>query len=169
MICCRMYVLLLAWVVASGCTTYVNIPGQLGDFARHNPNDLAVRAVLAESLTAIAEAYPVEDQFAILLPDTTTAETYHAVTKKTNKQAVWPGNKDRADLPILEVKQVRIRRQDAWVDIVRTLHSNSEQMEEMIVTVELKWHPLQGWLTQRVRPWNLTMENAFWVSADETD
>lgn len=157
----------------SGCATYVNIPAQRGDFARHNPNDRVVQAVLVESLQAVAKTYPVEGSFALILPIDTSVKTYKAVAKKTGEQAVWPGNRDREDLPVLEVKQILIRRQDALVDIVRSFHPKTDQQNDQpldqVMTVELQWHPLQGWLTQRVRPWNVTVEKAFWVSADETE
>jgi len=160
--------LALLFALSSGCIAYVNIPAQPGDFARHNPNDRAVRIVLTEAINAVNKKFPVEGKFAILLPQDTTTKTYHAVSKKSGKQAVWPGNTDRTDLPVLTIKQIRIRRQDAWVDIVRSTHNDGKQTDQLM-TVEMKWHPLQGWLIQRLRVWGVKAEDALWKSEQEDE
>ena len=165
----RIFGLLLVWIaLLCGCTNYVNIPAQPGDVAGHNPNRHVVRVVLSESLQAVLKKHPFEGPFAILLPETTSTKTYDFVASKTSKQAVWPGNKTRSDLPILEVKQLRIRGQDASVDIVRATTAHLESgSPNQVVTVDLKWHPLQGWLTQRIRGWRLAVDDVLRTSRDE--
>ena len=154
----------------SGCMTYVNIPPQDGDLASHNPNHPAVCEVLGEALPAIVNAYPVEGQFAILLPDKTTAKTYGQVAEKTGENALWPGNHDRTEIPILDVRQIYIRGQQARVDVVRPVETADKTGTiDQVVTVELFWHPLQGWLPKRVRAWRLPVGDALRLSSNDED
>ncbi len=148
-----------ASALMSGCLGYVNIPPQKGDIAVHNPNMVTVRHVLAEALNQMVQAYPFEGRFAVLLPEDTTSDTYEQVVPKVSKKAVWPGNPERDEIPVLEVKRIRIRGQDAQVDIVRPLHGDQKDVSQ-VVTATLKWHPLQGWVTQRLRAWELSTDDA---------
>ena len=162
---CVYICLLISTIMFFGCVTYVNIPPQDGDIATHNPNDTVVREVLVESLRAIAKQYPFEGEFAILLPAETSSETYGKVATSTSENALWPGNKDRTDLPILDVRQIRIRGQQARVDVVRPLNSHDPvDLAEQVVTAELFWHPLQGWLIRRIRAWRLPVSDVLRLS-----
>lgn len=153
----------------SGCSSYVNLPAQPGDMASHNPNDATVRDVVGEALSAVVKQYPFEGTFAILLPEKTTADTYEVITTKAGKNAVWPGNKSRNELPVLEVKRVQVRSQAARVDITRPVGTGLASGEEQVVTVDLKWNPFRGWVAQRVQPWRMSVDNAMRVSGEGTD
>ncbi len=171
MISLRLFATMVVWTtLLGGCANYVNIPAQRGDWAMHNPNGSTVKLVLGEALRAVLKKHPFESKFAILLPENTTAKTYGAVASTVSTEAVWPGNRGRSDLPILEVKQLLIRGQDARVNIIRPVNRQAPMgSQEQLATVDLTWHPLQGWLAQRVRDWRLPVEEALRISADATD
>ncbi len=154
--------LLACVILASGCSTYINIPPQDGDLAQHSPNGATVRLVVSEALHAVVQQYPFDGSYAVLLPEDTTAQTYSEVVSRINDGAVWPGNKDRSDLPIIEVKNIRVRGQDARVDIVWPGEADEEHADPQpqAVTVSMHWHPFKGWVSQRVRVWRLPIEEA---------
>jgi len=163
----------LLWVVLAivgvGCTTYVNIPAQTGDLATHNPNDLTVRTILGEALSKVAKEYPFEGSFAILLPEQTTDTTYREVASMVGSQALWPGNPERSDLPTLEVKRIAIRRQEARVDIIRPTDHGQPDSRLQLITATLHWHPMKGWVVQRLRPWRISIEQALARTIDESE
>lgn len=173
-----------AWLL-TGCSVYVNIPAIEGDMAKHDPNSPDVRPVIVEALQAVATEANFKTQYAILLPEKTTARTYSAVVSRIGKQAVWPGNQSRGELPILEIRRIGIRAQDARVDIIRPLPGAQTQQADVnqpeqaaepdsdapykhpvpepatpgqVVTVSLNYHPMKGWVVQRIRAWKLPVE-----------
>lgn len=164
---CDILTFVMGVTLLGGCAAYVNIPAQLGDLAGHNPNDATVRMVLGEALRGVLLEHPFDGTFAILLPERTTSKTYDAVASKVSKLAVWPGSRDRTDLPLLEVKQILVRGQSARVDVIRQLDGTQPEPREQLVTVDLHWHPLKGWLVQRLQGWRLSVQDALAVHADE--
>ena len=155
-------------IVSVGCTTYVNIPAQTGDLASHNPNDLTVRTVLGEAISNVVKTYPFEGSFAILLPEHTTDTTYREIASMVGSQALWPGDPTRSDLPTLEVRRVAIRRQEARVDIIRPTDHDQPESRLQLITVSLHWHPMKGWLVQRLTPWRISVEQALGQIIDES-
>ncbi len=153
--------------LAIGCSSYVNIPAQPGDLASHNPNMGSVQQVITEALDAVLKQNPIDNKFALLLPEETTAKTYAAVVSKLDKNASWPGNKSRNEISVIEVRKILIRGVEARVDIIQPIDPANPAIEQ-VVSAKLQWHPFKGWVTQRLHKWRLSLEDAMPLSAQDT-
>ena len=152
----RLLLLLLAGLVA-GCTTYANIPAEPGSVAISDPNDRAIREIEIEALRAVLAEYPVHGTVEVVLPEGTDGLTYAAVLSALDQPAVSP-NRAAATQPAepqpgpvatLAVRGVRIRNDNAQVDIDRSGVSGLKQL----ITVYLKRAPFSEWGVRSIRPW----------------
>jgi hypothetical protein len=166
--------------IFGGCSSnfgYVSIPAERGSVAASNPNTQNVRSVVVTAVEAGLTRFPVGGPYELVLPPQTTAETYAVVTHRLGGDAVVPSNipavpldedgkplKQEGDpppvvepttlgeFPAVTVEAVRIRGQDAEVDLVRP-----ESAGRRLLTVSLEWEPGFGWSADPddVRAWRV--------------
>lgn len=147
----------LLLLIAVGCSRpYVNIPSQRGDVAAHDPNANNVRNAEVTALRAVMLDRPIEGPVLIKLPPGTSSLTYAAVAPQVSEFALTPQDEDAtaAGLPVLEVRQLRIRGWDGEVDIIRPSYDGGEQL----ITVTIKYAPFSGWTSSFIRTWRGNVE-----------
>lgn len=150
----------------SACAPYVNIPGQRGDtLATHNPNSKTIQEAVVAALKAVITYRPVEGNYQVILPEGTDPATYAALLPQLGDQAMWSSDGTRQDLPIYEVKGVRIRGYDGDVDIVRPAKGLADGRTRQLVTVDLKYYIPGGWGHTRLRVWKADVEDALRLSS----
>ncbi len=152
--------LILSLALLNGCATYVNIPAQVGDIANNDPNHRTVRAVELVALQAVIAEHPMLTPFELVLPAGTLPRHYEQMVPEVSIHATWAGQNPDADLPVLEVRQVRIRNDAAQVDIVRPSNPMDFAAPPQLLTVALDWDVLAGWGPKRVRLWHGSVEEA---------
>jgi len=152
----RALALLLAiGLQGAACSSYVHIPGQRGAVARRNPNLKAVGKVEAEALRSVIEKWPIDGVYQIMLPAGTDSPQYIRVVDRLGEQATWSFSPLPPEVPILWVRQVRLRGWYAEVDIVRPDNPARPDGLKQLVTVTLKFRPVSGWRVSRLRPWSI--------------
>jgi hypothetical protein len=160
-------VVLVGLSMLAGCTTYSNVPAQPGDIARNDPNDAPVRQIMAAALEAVAADQPME-RLAIVLPAGTSPANYDWIVPQVSKGAMWSAEPLDPSIPVLEVRQVRLRTWRAQVDIIRPFAADPSRQE--LVTVYLKTYGLGDWAVTNLRVWRGSLEDALRESAQlETD
>lgn len=155
---------LMMGLAMGGCTTYVNIPAQGGDVARHNPNLDTVQQVISVAMAAVLADQPIDGSFQIILPRGTDPLVGEGLARTLDPRASWNRGTLTPNMPALEARQVRVRGWFAQVDVIRTLGDNHPQL----ITVDLKWNPIDGWLSQRLRLWRIPVEEAL-IQSSRTD
>ena len=156
-----MATLLILTVAMTACTPYVNIPGQRGDtLASHNPNSNYIQDAIISSLKAVTTYRPVDGQYQIILPEGTDAQTYAKLLPQLGDQAMWSSDGIRQEVPIYEVKGIRIRGADGEVDIVRPASGASVDPNRQLVTVKLKYYVPGGWGHTRILIWKAPVDEA---------
>jgi len=167
-------------VAQTGCGIYTNIPPQAGDhLAQHSPNRSEVQNVMVEALNATLDQRPIRGTFQVILPSTADAMTYATLLPRLGDDAMWSSDGRRGDVPVLEVKQVRVRGTSAAVDIIRPtaaalattpaphypgLTSPTPPRMEELVTVQLRRYLGAGWGATRVYAWNADVDEALRIS-----
>lgn len=159
----RCFVMAAACLALGACSTYVNIPAQPGDVARNDPNDTTVREVTATALEAVVADKPM-GQFAVVLPPGTQPSNYDWIVTRVSPAAMWSAEPLPANIPIFEVRQVRVRGWNAQVDVIRPVSQDDPGRLELI-TAYLKSYPVGGWAVQNLRVWRGSLENALRESA----
>jgi hypothetical protein len=144
----RISLLILA-VLAAGCTPYVNIPPHGGDMAFHSPNKQTVREIEAVAGRAAVENRPIEGTFQVVLPEGSSVLTYEAVVPRISENAIYTTDGSVGELPVLAIKQIRIRASVGEVDIVRPVAQDRSEF----ITVYLGYDPMAKWGVDRIRVW----------------
>ncbi|MAX24665.1 MAG: hypothetical protein CMJ19_09195 [Phycisphaeraceae bacterium] len=158
--------LLLITVGLSACTPYVNIPGQKGDtLATHNPNSKTIQEAVVAALQAVITYRPVEGPYQVILPQGTDPATYAKLLPQLGDQAMWSSDGVRQNMPVYEVKGIRIRGYEGEVDIVRPAVGLPDGRTEQLVTVDLKYYITGGWSHVRLRVWKAPVEDAMRINA----
>ena len=157
----KIKLMLMAGLAGSlvGCATYVNIPPQPGDMAWHDPNHPTVQMVVSEALQAVAAHQQKEGRIAILLPDGTLAKNYSKTASQIRNETVWPGNPQRSEQPLLQVKAIRIRGTKAAVDVIHNANPQAPDTKDQLITVDLAWDVVEGWSAQRLKLWRTDAQN----------
>lgn len=138
-----------------GCTTYVNIPPHAGDLAKHDINARGVRNVCIQAIKATLANQPIQGSYAIVLPGGADQLTYETVVATLGGGAT---SSLEQTIPVLEVRQIRIRADNCEVDLIRPADSANPRGPGQLVTVYLKWNPLSGWDATRLHPWRAPVE-----------
>ena len=146
--------LLLAWAVClAGCSHYVNIPPQKGDFAFHDPNNKTACSVMLVGLQKALEDRPMEGPFQVMLPVGTVADTYARILPQLGVQAMWSSDGRTRDMPIVKIDQVLIRGTRAEVDVIRPALTDDGGAGRQLVTVSLLYDPVSKWYATRLKEW----------------
>lgn len=141
--------LILIAVPACGGPTYVNIPAQAGDFARHDPNSDVVRDVIAEAIRGLMLEQPVQTPYAVVLPEGASVLSHADVARRIGEGAVSPHDESVEPAATVEARKVRIRGNEAQVDVIAPGRGGVSHL----TTVYLEWAPFGGWKAQRIRTW----------------
>lgn len=138
----------------AGCSPYVNIPEQPGDFATTDASGRNVRAVCAVALKRVLLNQPPQGQYAIALPRGASSIAYDWVLQRLPEGGTrhTPGAVDR---PVYSVAAIYIRGNRAQVDVVFPAASGKPRL----MTVWQK-SVIDGWLAVRHRVWELSVEEA---------
>ena len=152
-------VLLLAWAACvAGCSHYVNIPPQRGDFAFHDPNSRAARSVMLVALQKAMEDRPMEGPFQVILPVGTMKDTYARILPQLGVQAMWASDGRTRDMPIVKIDQVLIRGTHAEIDVIRPVLADDGSAGRELVTVSLLYDPVSKWYATRLKEWRRETE-----------
>ena len=157
-------------LITTACTTYVNIPAQPGDVAVHATDNQTVRQVITESLRAVIQQRSIRGPVAITFPDGVTSRHFIRASSDTAGLVdAWPIDARQPDTTNsvdqgldeqavgLQVRQVRIRGWSAGVDVLIRLDPQQIHTQDQLVTVDLQWHALHGWVVERTRFWHRQM------------
>ena len=136
--------------VISCSTTYTNIPPQAGDIAGHNVNSNPVCHVSIEAIQATLREQPIDRAYAIILPNNTNALTYATVLSALGDLA---SRDTDHSLPIIEIRQIRIRGNKAEVDLLRPTNVNDLASPRQLVTVYLHWALMANWYPRNLHTW----------------
>lgn len=110
--------------VVGGCVSWASYPAQPGEGAVRNPNDPAIVDVIVVSMEWVVRKYPpgpedgVAPRLAVNLPPGVQPRVYESVARRVGHGAA-PLSRARSDLPVYHVSQLRIRGDEAAVDILR--------------------------------------------------
>lgn len=131
-------------------TTYTNIPPQAGDIAGHNVNSNPVCHVSIEAIRATLSEQPIDRAYTIILPNDTNALTYAKVLSALGDLASRDAD---PSLPIIEIRQIRIRGNKAEVDLLRPANVNDLAGPRQLVTVYLHWDLMANWYPRNLHTW----------------
>ena len=167
-------------IAVGGCSTYVNIPAQTGDIAHNNPNITDIVTIQARAVKAVAQEQkadrPFEGAYFFVLPQGANARSYNTAQKEVGELATCgtlpaPGPREEewdkpfspqvpANVPTLDVRQILIRGYTGQVDVVRPSDPKDARQPAQLVTVYMKWTPLDGWYAQRMHAWHMPVGDA---------
>ena len=147
-------------LLLAGCSSYVTIPAQDGTVALHNPNLNNVVRVEAEAIRGVLDAEADTLPCQVQLP-AGTSDLHHAqVLASLGPRAAVPEQAGPGQMPVIQVRQVRIRGLTAQVDLVQPASFHQPQGPAQLATVWLKWYPLTGWQFQHVQRWSIGLAEA---------
>ena len=149
-----------AAILLSGCSTYVNIPSQVGDVADNNPNALTVREVEIEVISGMLAEEGIDTKYQIRLPEGTSPVHYNMVTTKLGDNAKWLLKGPQEALPLIDVRQIRVRGWYAQVDLIRPSSFRQADGPRQLATAWLRWYPGIGWRYQRLQMWSIGVHEA---------
>lgn len=151
--------LLTLAIMTGGCTPWVNIPAQAGDAASHNPNTETVQEVTIVAVrAAIADSPVAESSFQLVLPEKTLPAIYELMTPKISANATWSADAPAAGSPVVEVRRISIRGDNAEVDVLRPIFGGTGASQ--VVTVDLSWDAITSWRADRVKVWRVRSDDA---------
>lgn len=146
----------IAFSLLGGCVSWASYPAAPGEAAVKNPNDPALIDVMTTAMEWVVRKYPPgpEQQagarLAVNLPPGIRPRLYEALARDVGHGAV-PLTRERTDLPIYHIAQVRIRGDEAAVDILRPLIELGAAPSGEPVYQEVRVNLRGG-----VRPWTVT-------------
>lgn len=146
----RTFTMLLVVAALTACNpyTYVNIPPQQGDLARHGANKQLVRDVEAEAVRFLLSQRPIDGTAALRLPQGSTELTAADVARRAGDNVVAEFEA-RDPAAVVEITQVRVRGVNAEVDVLYPTLTGMPQL----LTVYLEYLPMNNWVGQRVVDW----------------
>lgn len=148
----------------AGCVSWASYPAQPGEAAVKNPNDPTILNVIHTSMTWVISKYPptagpehrIEaPPHAVNLPPGIRARIYQGLVDRIGNGAV-PLSQESKDLPIYHVAQVRIRGDEAAVDILRPVVELGQSPEGGPVYQEIRVNlrgGMQPWRVMSHREW----------------
>jgi len=150
-------------ILPTGTTaeTYAKVNEALGGNAQYDapppPADAKPKAKSAAKPADEGDAPAEPDP--LLLGDPTELE------QRAAEAAAQP----TGPLPVIEVKQIRIRGYRAEVDIIRPSDLADPASPRALYTIHEKWAPFDGWIFQRAQLWRIPVEDALERSRVRTD
>jgi hypothetical protein len=157
-------VLLTALAFAGGCVSYATYPAVPKNTALNDPNVPAMEEVMMTGLRFVATKYPpggrpdptqpapaiTEPRFALNLPQGVKPRVHERVAAAVGNGAA-PLTPETSHLPIYHVTYLRVRGDEAQLNVVRELTELPRTPTGQPVMQEIKLH-LRGGL----RPWAVT-------------
>lgn len=138
----------------TGCHPYVNIPPQAGDIASHRVDTESVRQVSVLAIKAVYQDRPTVGPYTLVLAEGSSWATYQTALKTLGEFATLDSG---PKVPILEVRELRIRADKAEVDVVRPADDFDPHRLGRQITVYLNWDPFAGWMVTRLHHWQSTV------------
>jgi hypothetical protein len=145
----RLPAIFLAALAISGCASYVNIPPDSNeDVAINAINVIPTPRLVGTALDYVITAHPApQTPYAVRLPVEASALTWSKVLE--NREGAVAYSPSQPDLPVYDVRSIRIRGGDAWVDVVVPQTRDNRPLVE----VRLEGY-LSGWRVASVRHWS---------------
>jgi hypothetical protein len=134
-----------------GCNpySYVNVPAQKGDVARHDPNSKPVRQVAAAAMKAVLANHDIPRPVLVVMPAGSSELSAADVARRLGDGAVSAADTDVTPAATIHARQVRIRGMEAEVDVIFPGIGGVPQL----VTVYESWAPFNDWGADRMRTW----------------
>jgi len=154
----------LLWGALGGCVSWASYPAQPGEAAVKNPNDPAIIDVIHTSMSWVISKYPPSTQptartdaaqLAVNLPPGIRARIYQGLADRIGHGAV-PLSQESKGLPTYHIAQVRIRGDEAAVDILRPVVELGASPEGGPVYQEIRVNlrgGMQPWRVMSHREW----------------
>jgi hypothetical protein len=163
----KAFVGVAAALALSACATWVNIPPREGDAAIHDPNEETVLGVEIAAVRAAIADKPGDQGVQVILPPGTLPLTYDTILPRISPRAVWSSRGEQEGIPVVEVRELRIRGSEAQVDVIRPWDFNAADAGRQVATVYLSWDPVSQWQADRVVGWHISVEDALRRSEHE--
>ncbi len=144
----------------AGCGQYVNIPEDAGDVAANSPNLLNVRQTAVAAVQAVLEDRPLGRSYRLVLPVGTSDDTYAYAMRELGPDASWSDQSPPTDMPVIDVRHVRIRSWLAQVDVIRPVDPRQPSGMQQLMSVYLKFDWGRGWYVDRLHLWRIPLEDA---------
>lgn len=142
--------------VGCGGPTYVNVPAQPGDTAFNDANGDVVRAVAAAAVKGMLLEKQVAAPIAVKLPEGATLLTHADVARRIGPDAISPYEEGVEASSVVEVREIRIRGNNAEVDVL----APGPQGLDQLTSVRLSWAPFAGgWQADNMRTWRAGAQN----------
>lgn len=152
--------LLFFTVCLAGCGQYVNIPQDPSDIAANSPNLLNVRQTAVAAVQAVLEDRPLGRPYRLVLPVGSSDETYAYAMRRLGADASWSDQAPPVDLPVIEVRHVRIRSWLAQVDVIRPVDAREPAGMQQLISVYLKYDWGRGWYVDHLHLWRIPLAEA---------
>lgn len=132
----------------AGCASYVNIPPDSNkDIAINAINAPPTPRLIGDALDYVLMTNPPPSKpYAVRLPVEADASTWGKVLAGREGAAAYAP--DQADGPVYDVRSIRIRGRDAWVDIVVPEAADNRPLIELRLDGDFA-----GWTVTSVRHW----------------
>lgn len=151
----RLPAILLLAAALSGCASYVNIPAD-------SEKDLAINAIDAPPTPGVISAAldhvlrdfpPPATPYGIRLPVEASDNTWHKTVRQ--RDGALPYAELPEGHPVYDVRSIRIRGSDAWVDVVVPETIDNRPLVELRLE---GW--VDGWKVTSVRRWSASVIRA---------
>ncbi len=144
----------------AGCGQYVNIPQDPGDVAAHSPNLLNARQTAVAAVQAVLEDRPLGRPYRLVLPVGSSDATYAYAMGQLGADASWSDQAPPADIPVIDVRHIRIRSWLAQVDVIRPVDARQPGGMQQLMSVYLKFDWGRSWYVDRMHLWRIPLEDA---------
>lgn len=142
----------LCTAALAGCASYVNIPPDSNkDIAINAINAPPTPRLIGDALGYVLTINPPPSKpYAVRLPVEADPSTWGKVLAGREGAAAYAP--DQADVPVYDVRSIRIRGRDAWVDIVVPQTADDRRLIE----VRLEGF-VSGWRVTSARRWSASV------------
>lgn len=151
----RLPIMLTLAAALSGCASYVNIPADSEkDIAINAINAPPTPSVISAALDYVLRDYPPPAApYGIRLPVEASDNTWHKTVRQ--RDGALPYSELPEGQPVYDVRSIRIRGSDAWVDIVVPETIDNRPLVELRLE---GW--VDGWKVTSVRRWSASVIRA---------
>ncbi len=150
----RALCILTILAAVTGCSPYVNVPGQPGSVATKSANDMGVRDAVADAMRMQLRLAPPARDWAITLPKGSSDETYQWVLERIGRGARYTG---QTDVDVYDVVSIQIRGLNGQVDLVLPLNQTGDIARVRSIYLERK---LNGWDATYGKTWQISVPEA---------
>ena len=149
--------LVLAATLLTGCNipSYINVPGDGGDAAINDPNQLTVLAIEREAIAYMLTENPLPGDVVVRFPEGTSQAAQYRVASELAAYDVYPeGVTPTDEYSLVVIREVAARGGLARVDIIRPATLREREMVEVHLTYDV-W---DGWSPDYIRVRNIDVD-----------